>query len=504
MAKIRQNRASERLACVSVPALPLQLLLKKQPQWQGHPTAVVTEDRPEGRVLWVNSQALKTRVLPGLRYISALALAPDLRAGIVSEREVKGQVRDLVKRLGRFSPDVEPYREVPGTFWLNASGLGLLHPSLEHWAEQIRADLREMGLRTRVAVGFTRFGSYAAATSCRGVVAFETLAAERAAASRVKLERLETPHKTRDALLKLGITDVAGLLNLPAGGLRIRFGPELHRLHRLATGDLGPPLAPTRIQEPLHQQLDLDFPERDAHRLLFCIKRLLHPLLLQVSKRGEAVAELGLWLALDRESRGIDERVRPAAPCLDEVQLTDLLRLKLEHLRLGAGVVEVRLSALTVRASHEQLRFFADTPRRDLAAGERALARVRSEFGEESVVQARLREAHLPEASFCWEPLTRLRRAEPRPTRERPLVRSLRAHPLPLPPRLRLSPDGWLLKNLEHGSVMRMFGPYTVSGGWWRKEVHREYHFAEMQKGQLLWIYNDRRRRRWYVHGEVL
>jgi len=33
--------------------------------------------------------------------------------------------------------------------------------------------------------------------------------------------------------------------------------------------------------------------------------------------------------------------------------------------------------------------------------------------------------------------------------------------------------------------------------------VRREYHFAETQRGELLWIYYDRTRRRWFLHGRV-
>ena len=49
-----------------------------------------------------------------------------------------------------------------------------------------------------------------------------------------------------------------------------------------------------------------------------------------------------------------------------------------------------------------------------------------------------------------------------------------------------------------------MTGPYIVSGGWWVREVHREYYFAETESGEILWIYYDKRRRSWFLHGEVL
>ena len=61
----------------------------------------------------------------------------------------------------------------------------------------------------------------------------------------------------------------------------------------------------------------------------------------------------------------------------------------------------------------------------------------------------------------------------------------------------------WLLRDLKQGPVIRVQGPYVVAGGWWKRAVHREYHFAETQRGELLWVYYDRPQRRWYLHGRV-
>ena len=46
-------------------------------------------------------------------------------------------------------------------------------------------------------------------------------------------------------------------------------------------------------------------------------------------------------------------------------------------------------------------------------------------------------------------------------------------------------------------------GFYLVSGGWWVREVRREYHFLETQRGDVLWIYYDRHRRNWMLQGQV-
>ena len=86
----------------------------------------------------------------------------------------------------------------------------------------------------------------------------------------------------------------------------------------------------------------------------------------------------------------------------------------------------------------------------------------------------------------------------------RPLVRRLFTKPQLLPPQVRqVRDDGWLLSGLEHGAVVRILGPYIVSGGWWQHELHREYHFAELRRGDCLWVFYDRNRRRWFCQGSV-
>ena len=326
------------------------------------------------------------------------------------------------------------------------------------------------------------------------------------------------------------------------------------------------PLQPLRVRDPLVARHDLDDPETDVSRLLFLVKRLLNRVLARVAARHEALAELTLDLRLDR-APARSERIRPAAPTLDAAQLLSLVRLRLEacirpacirpeapapsapvsgtrplqaasrtqapgERTLGAGVTSLRVAARAVRTRSAQAGLFAARPHRDLAVANRALARVRAEFGDGAVVRARLVEAHLPEARFAWEPLataprpvtaprsaTARRRVAasrsataqelaaapyaPADTACRPLVRRIHARPLPLPPRPRHEPDGWLLRGGVAGHVEDLAGPYLVSGGWWRAAVHREYYFARMRDGDVLWIYYDRPRRRWCWQGRV-
>ncbi|MBI4526785.1 MAG: DNA polymerase Y family protein [Deltaproteobacteria bacterium] len=500
----------DRLACLNLPAFPLQLLLRSHSEWARYPVAVVSEDKPQGTILWVNKKAWNARVLPGLRYAAGSSLAPDLRAGVVPATNIQREVAALIKRLMRFTPEIEPSCEEPGVFLLSGTGLKLLYPSLEKWAREVRADVASQGFRANIVVGFTRFGTYAVAKIRGGVAIFENFSDERAAAGKVPIAYLDLDPELRDALIKLGIETIDQFLSLPPGGLYERFGPKANRLHRIASGDLWAPLQPCAPEEAVQQRLLLDDAETDSGRLLFLIRRLIHPMLVSLSNRREALAELWLHFLILRD--WLKERIRPAVPTLDSVQLVDLIRLRLERMEFSTGVDEIELIAKGSPTTVEQLRLFTEQAARDLDAANRALARLRAEFGDEAVVHARLANGHLPEARFAWEPLSRVKLPKDDlndlndlnvSNGPAALVRRILAKPIPLPPQPMTHKDGWLLLGPKHGAVEKLSGPYIISGGWWNREIHRDYYFAETRRGDILWVYYDRLRRRWFLQGWV-
>jgi protein ImuB len=514
----------DRWACVSLPALPLQLVTRQNPAWRGLATVVVSEDKPQGKVLWANESARQAGVLPGHTYALALSLCAGLRACVVSEQEVAAVRHEIKALLWRFSPAIEAAQET-GVFWLDASGLSRMFVSLSNWASGLRQQLMEAGLSASVVVGFSRFGSYALAR-CGESCVLPDPNAERVRVARVPLARLDLEPTLRDVLSKLGVHTVDDFLALPAAGLLTRFGSDAARLHALALGAYAPLDAETWVAPLMERQL-LDTGETDSTRLLFVIKRLLTGLLAQLVRRGEALTSLSLSFKLDRKRGLLElEALRPAAPTLDGVQLIDLVRLRLESLALETGVIELSLSATGTPSSPEQLRVFAEQPRRDLAAAARAIARLRAEFGPEVVVRAVLCDGHLPEARYRWQPIDTLQLPEPPPPSAasaaadgeptgsttaleamlayRPLVRRIQRRPETLSaPARQMRNDGWLIRGAHHGPVTHSAGPYVVNGGWWQREVQREYSFLMTRRGELLWVYQDKRRRRWFLHGEV-
>jgi protein ImuB len=492
--------ASPRIACAAVAALPLQLLLRRHPEWGGEPAAVVAEDHPRGRIEWVNEGARAVGVLPGQRYGAALAVAVGLRAGVVSRAEIGAAVAAITRRLRRFTPGVEPATDEPGLFWLDADGLTRLYPSLTTWGEAIRTTLATARLEAAVAVGFTRFGTYAVAHTGGGVRLLATPEEERAMVGSLPLARLGLAPELRDPLARLGVTTVADFLALPAGGLLERFGSDAYRLHRLAADDLFAPLAPEPEMVPLAAQVLLDFPERDARRLLVAIERLLASLFERLIRRQAAVATLRLHLRLDSGDER-SHRLRPAMPTREPSPLLELVRLRLESTPLPCGVVEVAMRLEEVAADREQLPLLAAHPHRDRRAAQAALARIEAEVGEGTVYRFRLCDGHLPESRYVGEALEHLPAPQPRPGGAAHLVRRILLHPRPIPPP-RCEPDGRLLAQLG-GKITRLVGPEHFSGGWWQGEVDREDWFAHTARGDLLWLFYDRRRRQWFQQGWV-
>ena len=505
----------DRMACVDVPALPLQLLIRRHPDWSNQPVAVLKRDTPHGAILWINETARRSGVLTGMSYAAGLALTSDLRGVEIAPDEITQSIATITELLRRFTPNIEPSDAHPGVFWLDASGLQPLFTSLTAWAGQVQSCLRHSGFKSRIAVGFTRFGTYAAARTGLGTdhrawneaTVFQDAAAEQDAARQVALSRLDINPDLRDVLGKLGVHTVGAFVNLPAAGVRTRFGTDAHHLHRLASGALSLPLQPQPAVEPLTSHVDLDVPETNVQRLLFLIKRALDPLFTALATRQHALTALELRLRLETradEPRAEQiEKLRTAEPTLDIRQVLNLLHLRVERQSLPNGVTAITLLVTSVPATRAQLQLFQLQSRRDLRAADRALARIKAEFGEGTVVHVSLTDGHLPEATFTWQPLEHVVRPTPHPVDVRPVIRRLFTRPRRLPSRLRHEPDGWMLRGAQHGHVVQMHGPYVVSGGWWRTIVHREYYFAKTRDNAWSWVYYDRRRRAWFLHGEV-
>ena len=502
------------LACVLAPRLALQVGGRQVSP--GDPWAVCGRSGPQAPVLDVDDAARRSGVLPGMRAASARGLCPGLQIVLVDAAALAAAVASITLVVERFSPRVEVSADEPGELWVDPAGMGRLFGPPDAWAAALARDLAGAGWQARVIVGFRRafLRALARAPAAKlapgGALVVADLAAEERLAAAAPLVELGLPQRRAAELAALEIRTFGDLLRIPAAELRRRFGPEVAEVAERAGGLDWAPLRPRRRRDPAAAALALDPPEDDQERLLFAIKGGLAPLLAGLAAAGEAAGALDLTLRLDRADP-IHLRVEPAAPTLDLLGLLDLVRLRLAAAALAAPIVEIEILVHETRLEGQQEGILAVRPRRDPRAAAAALARLRAAYGEAAVTRPRLRSAHLPEATFSWEPIQELTaaRAAAGPAANLsgatpPLCRRLLARPRPLEgddpaaaPSLRGAED------LAKGPIRRLTGPHRVSGGWWARAVERDYYYAEAAGDELLWLFYDRQRRRWYLHGWV-
>lgn len=489
-----------RIACLDVPALPLQVLRRDRPDWAGMPIAVVADDRPQAPVLWVSRSAQQLGVRPGMRYASALGLSRELRAAPVPDARVAEVRAELVGAMHRHSPRVEPDDERPGVIWIDPQGMVSLFGSLERWASSIWAELGAHDLFGAVVVGWERMRAWAVARTRRDALVIPDEETERRMAGRVPIARLDLPPELESALGVLGVSTLDALVALPPGELSVRFGRDAARLHALFSGALRAPMSPVTPEQPIAIEAELDPPDDDASRLLFCVKGALHALHRALEQRSLALAALELTLVLERGAAPVREVLRPARASRDASSVLELVRLRLGAITLPERVERIRLGAEAAPLEGTQLSMVAGPRRRDPDAATRGLARLRAAFGDDAVTRARLEDAWLPEHQFRWEPVRAIgvprRAGEDEDPRDPPLVRRLMPSPQPLP-------------SAPHGGplcvppITRMSGPYRLQSGWWAQGVIRDYWYAERADGALLWLYRDAALDRWFVQGRI-
>ncbi len=517
----------KRLACVDVPALPLQCLVRREPELATLPAVIVNELHPQGLVLWTNRAARQAGVRTGARYGHALSLCAQLRAGLVPDAEQQAAITAIAEVLRTFTPLVEPARQEPGVFWLDATGLARFYPDLPlpdvqtRWSAAIRQTLLDAGWHAAVVLGFDRLATYAIARHFRGVRFFATPEQEATTAARVHLASLGATWgiapKLRDELERLGIETLGELAQLPETALRERMGLQVAMLRRRLAHDVPMPLAPELpMPEPVASR-DFEPPDNNAERLLFAAKALLAQLIPLLVARRQAVAKLEVLLVLDVQSSVAQPLLlQPAEPTLQELQLLDLVRLALDRTPLAAAVKTLRLELHGVAATAEQLALWKLQGQRDPHAAALALARLRALFGDDAVVAATVRSAWLPEGQFAWQPLKKLqiqtvrKPADPDNVVRLPqqprlhVVRRLLSQPVRLPPK----PEGdrpWRLAPFRQETVVHFDGPYRLAGGWWRSlsqtDRCRDYGYATTDRGTVLWVFHEPARGGWFCHG---
>lgn len=474
------------IACIRIPALPLQLARRAAPEDES-PLAVVADARKDAKLVLVNRAAHALRLSPGMRQSTAKELVPTLRVHVVSEADVQAALEELVALLQTLSPEVELDDTHAGVLYADPSGLVHIHGGATGFALAVTEALAANGLSAAVVVAFDRPTSFVVACGLgKGTFVAASPEEARARAESVRLGSLSFSTDLLRALTRLGLRFVGELIGLPADTVHARLGAEASRFVRAFASASTLPLQPRVFAAPLERGFEIEPPEADAERLVFVAKTCFTELVREARRESTSIVALRLTFSLDH-APPVATRLEPASPTYDVALLGELLRLRLSALPLVAAVKHVHVFAETTTPTREQLALFR--AKRDLESARRALARVRAAFGEDAVVRAALKDAHLPEASFVFEPTLEVRAPQAKRVARAPLVRRMHRTPRPL--------------DLEARGVVLGEVAFSLSGGWRVRDVSRDYYYAHAEDGALLLVFFDHVRKRYFVQGEV-
>lgn len=499
LASITASSTPARIGCLYVPDLPLQALLRSEPDLGRLPVALMEGEGTRARVQAATLVARAQGVLPGQALQEAQALCPELILRWEDEARWEEAREAVLDAAAQVAPKVEELR--PGLALIGAEGLRRLHGSEEGIAKALAAAAERLGFTARVAVASGKRVAAVAAVQGEGV---EIVAPgqERAFLAPLSLRHLGASPALVETLHRWGIETAGAFAALPVEGVATRLGAEGARLHRLANGIDDEPLQPRPPPQRFEESSNWDHEVVVLEGLIFLLRPLLERLVDRLDCHAFSCGGLELHLALEPAGT-LRVPVEVAAPTRDLPTLISLCRSALERHPTHAPVRGLRVVAQPASARREQLQLFG----RPTVAPEKlatAVAKVAALLGDDRVGSARPEDSHRHEA-FAWERFDppQAPNGEEKVTLAEP-VGGLRLFRPPLAAEVRMERDR--LQAIQAGGVVGWVvsyaGPWRLDVGWYGADTARRDLFdVELSDGAVYRLARELDSGAWLVLG---
>jgi protein ImuB len=323
-------------------------------------------------------------------------------------------------------------------------------------------------------------------------------------------------HEVLQTLRAMGIVKIGELLRLPRAGLTRRFGPAVVQALDIALGRQPAPRRAFVPKERFRARSDFETEIEHAAYLQKALEPLIERCAQFLRERQAGVQRLRLRLR-HRAGPATEVSLGLASITSEQRRLLDVAVQKLNRLELKAPVRGIELISGSLRAlSAASLDAFAGltgASGRDTAP--QLVERLRARLGEEAVYGFCLIPEYRPEAA--WRRVRELRATA--------ASQAILAEGMPRPV--------WLLNEpLPWSKPQILQGPERIESGWWDGHgVARDYyvahchhpaklhngtklsqgakqlqganlcHDAKLCHGAKLWVFQELKSRRWYLHG---
>ncbi|MCG7199954.1 DNA polymerase Y family protein [Marinobacter pelagius] len=435
------------------------------------------------RVTQACPEARDQGVRAGMRLKTAINLVPELGMVRAQPEQEARILEDQARWLYRYAAHI--VLVPPDGLLAEIGSLQKLYGGLPAVWQTVEQALNEHRLTAWIAIGHTPLAARLIARAGKGECTADKGHILRALET-MPLVAAEFDGKTCTRLQRLGLNTLGEVFALPAAELARRLSPETLAHVQKIQGTRPDPQTPWQPPHSFRQQADFIQEIEHTQGLLFPLQRMFSELEDDLCWRQQDTDSLHLILR-HRHEEDTRLRIRTSGPEHRAEAFLNLIRLRLEQQPLRAPVVALVLSVKRFLGREASTSQDLLGENQDLnEAWHTLISRLQARLGEQALKRLSPQADHRPERAWSATEVRqkhKTRLAAPEHLPRRPLWLLQGPQPLTEPP------AAWFA------------GPERISGGWWDgQRVHRDYYIAQLQNGQLAWIFRDVREG-WFIHG---
>ncbi|MGO1502800.1 MAG: Y-family DNA polymerase [Marinobacter sp.] len=434
----------------------------------------VIQSCPAARDLGVNA---------GMRLKTAISLVPDLGIIRADEQQEARILEDQARWLYRYAAHI--VLVPPNGLLAEIGSLQRLYGGLPAVWQTVEEVLHERQLTAWPGIGHTPQAARLIARNGKGECTSDKGHILRTLGL-MPLVAAEFDGRTCTRLQRLGLNTLGEVFNLPPAEMARRLSPETLATIQKIQGSRPDPQVSWQPPHYFRQQADFVQEIEQSQGLLFPLQRMLSELEKDLCWRQQDTDSLLLVLRY-RHSEPTSLRIRTSGPEHRADAFLSLISLRFEQQPLQAPVVSLQLSVKRFigRKAPSGQDLLGES--QDLnEAWHTLMSRLQARLGDNALKQLAPRADHRPERAYSTSQVRRTGRAAATKLDQlprRPLWLLQGPQPLTEPP------QAWFT------------GPERISGGWWDgQRVHRDYYIAQLNSGQLAWVFRDVRDG-WFIHG---
>ena len=482
-------------AAVLLPQLPIEVLLRGV-ETSG-PTVVVHGRAQSPNVAASNEEAKSCGVQDGMGLAGALAVSAELQVLNRNEAAEREALENVAEWAGQFTAMVSIVESGMAGLVLEIGGsLRLFGDDPKVVGSQLRSGLTELGFSPVIAAAPTPTAAWWLVRS--GIqTLIRDVAKMRQRLSKLPINAMDIKTSKLDGLWGIGVRTVGDCEKLPRGDAARRFGPDLHQQLDKAMARAADPREPYVRPERLVRALSLPSPVASVEAILFALGRIIRDVIGVLISTGRAPQMLELTLIHSNEETS-KLTLALIAPSRDAQHFLGLLRHRLESLQIHDPIESLSLMVHeSVHLAPSNYDLFNDGDIRG-RSGHReewlaVIERLHARLGAERVQAMEIVSDHRPEHAWrAVSPLAGGATDNDVEVRGRPLWL------LPEPEALENS-----MGQLKYRGHLTLESPAErLEGGWWAgHDERRDYHVAVNEQGERFWVYQDKRKSSWYLHG---